>query len=329
MQKPVERIFVIDSVIGEGRSRRGDPFLEAKTSLGIIAFWGSDRTQQNLQMIRSAMPPLTITCGCISPSAAYSKRHAFWVPEKPLISKPVPVLQSTTPSPMEPGSRLGRWPNAKVLAADFPHWLDLFDANGPFRKPGQLECHRKTIDRRFVLGSGAAAVGDELFLKSLYATLLAWGIGSRESKIRPYDAFARDLGRFQREIASLDAVSIDDPQLDVSRISDELWALLDGLMIVENKAKVVSGTKALHHILPNLVVPMDRKYTQVFFGWQNPKFQYGQRECFVEAFEAFVQVARIVKLGRYVGKAWRSSRTKILDNGVVAVVRSTVANKAG
>lgn len=286
MQKPVERTFVVDCVIGEGMSRRGDPFIEVRTSLGTVAFWGSERNQKNLETIRSAQSQSTITCGCISPSAGYVKRHAFWVPEMPLISTPVPARLPG------PASGLRRWPNAQVLASDFPRWLDLFDSAGPFRKSGQLEWHRKTIDRRLGLGSGAAAVRDPLFLKSLYATLQAWGIGSRESKIRPYEAFAAELRRHQRSIEALEAASIDDEQLDVLKVSEELWALLGGLMIVENKAKVVSGTKALHHILPNLVVPMDRKYTQVFFGWQNPKFQYGQRECFIEAFEAFVHVAR-------------------------------------
>jgi hypothetical protein len=48
-------------------------------------------------------------------------------------------------------------------------------------------------------------------------------------------------------------------------IIEELWQLIDNLGIVENEAKLVSGSKALHHLLPDLVVPMDRAYTQKFF----------------------------------------------------------------
>lgn len=67
---------------------------------------------------------------------------------------------------------------------------------------------------------------------------------------------------------------------------------------------------------------MDRKYTQVFFGWQNPQLRYGQRECVFEAFDAFVHLAHIVKPTRFVSTDWRSSGTKLLDNGVVSVVQS-------
>ena len=117
-------------------------------------------------------------------------------------------------------------------------------------------------------------------------------------KILPFTKrFAHDLAQHVRKIASLEAAKIDDEQLNLSAVRDELSVSIAWL--VENKAKLVSGTKALHHVLPNLVVPMDRKYTQVFFGWQNPHYpSIGQRECFLlEAFEAFACLARVVQAG--------------------------------
>jgi hypothetical protein len=65
MQKPIEHTFTVERVISEGTSRRGDPFVEAKTSLGIVAFWGSSRNRANLQTIQSATPRFTVTCGCV------------------------------------------------------------------------------------------------------------------------------------------------------------------------------------------------------------------------------------------------------------------------
>lgn len=87
---PIEHTFIVERVIGEGISRRGDPFVEAKTRLGIVAFWGSGRNCANLRTIQSATPRFTVTCGCIQPAAGYAKRHALWVPETPMISEPVP-----------------------------------------------------------------------------------------------------------------------------------------------------------------------------------------------------------------------------------------------
>jgi len=100
----------------------------------------------------------------------------------------------------------------------------------------------------------------------------------------------------------------------------KLWQLIDRLHIVENDTPIVSGTKALHHILPDLVVPMDRAYTQKFFGWHNPQFQYGQGRCFKLAFEGFCHIAANVPLQSYVDTGWNSSNTKIIDNAVVGFV---------
>jgi hypothetical protein len=210
----------------------------------------------------------------------------------------------------------------KALVQNFAEWLAYFDRRGPFIRTGQLEYHIKTIQRRYELGSAAKACSDELFLKSLYDTLRAWGIGVRRSKLKPFDEFAAVFASQQRRISYFEAMSLDDPQLDILGTSDALCALLSQLAIAENDATLVPVTKALHHALPELIVPIDRAYTQSFFGWQNPQFQYDQRHCFAEAFSVFAQVARVVQPSQYVGKGWNSSRTKVIDNAVVGLVRS-------
>ena len=42
MQKPVQRTLTVTSVLREGTSRRGDPYIEAQTAIGIVAFWGGE-----------------------------------------------------------------------------------------------------------------------------------------------------------------------------------------------------------------------------------------------------------------------------------------------
>jgi hypothetical protein len=210
----------------------------------------------------------------------------------------------------------------KALVNNFPEWLAYFEHRGPFTRTGQLEHHIKTIQRRYELGSAVKACSDELFLKSLYETLRAWGIGVRRSRLKPFDEFAAVFAGQQQRISYFETILLDDPQLDILETSDALWALLSQLSIAENDATLVPVTKALHHALPELVVPIDRAYTQLFFGWQNPQFQYSQRQCFAEAFNVFAQVARVVKPSQYVGKGWNSSRTKVIDNAVVGLIRS-------
>jgi hypothetical protein len=90
---------------------------------------------------------------------------------------------------------------------------------------------------------------------------------------------------------------------------------------VDNNAPLVAGSKALHHLLPELVPPMDRAYTQQFFGWHNPEFQYGQQKCFRIAFAALALVARRVNPRQFVeAHPWNTSVTKVLDNALVGLL---------
>ena len=113
---------------------------------------------------------------------------------------------------------------------------------------------------------------------------------------------------------------IDDAGLHINTVSGRLWRTIETLGIVANESKIVPGTKTLHHILPDLVVPVDRAYTQKFFRCHNPEFQYGQASAFGRSFSAFVEIARTTNPAQYVGAGCNSSRTKVIDNAIVGML---------
>jgi hypothetical protein len=122
----------------------------------------------------------------------------------------------------------------------------------------------------------------------------------------------------------LQGLSIDAASLGVDNAAELVWKAVERLEVTESKATLVAGTKTLHHLLPELVPPMDREYTQRFFGWHNPQFQYGQEKCFRSAFGAFAFIAREVNPRQFVGThAWNTSLTKVLDNALVGLMRAS------
>lgn len=210
--------------------------------------------------------------------------------------------------------------NIDSLIKEFPRYLQIFEHNPPFKRYGQWEYHVETIELRRELGSAKAALYDDQFLAALYKTLQAWGIGIRASKLVSFETFVAALRAKSSEIIGLEDKAIDDPQMNVNEMGQQVWRLIDTLGIVDNNARIVAGSKALHHVLPELVVPMDRAYTQKFFCWQSPKFQYEQRSCFEQAFAAFAEIARKTKPSQYVGSGWHSSRTKVIDNALIGLL---------
>jgi hypothetical protein len=206
-----------------------------------------------------------------------------------------------------------------VLAGHFQDWLDAFDHWCPF-SPEQRAAHVETITRRREFGSASAALGDDDFLQMLYRTLQRWGIGLRGSNLYPFDQFATALRTRTAAITALDGLAIDQPGLDAPSVGETLARLVQSLEIVDNQTRLVPGSKALHHLLLDLVVPFDREYTQHVFGWGNPQVQYAPERRYREAFEAFVAVARRVNLRGYVGRGpWYTSPAKVIDNAVVGM----------
>lgn len=207
-----------------------------------------------------------------------------------------------------------------LLITKFPQWLASYDEHCPFTRYGQREFHVETIHRRLAVGTAGHAIEDELFLRSLYRTLQAWRIGSRASILRPFTDFVEALHDKKAEICELDGVVIDEIQTDTTVVSQKIARIVQTLDIVENKARIVPGSKALHHLLPDLVVPIDRAYTQLFFNWPTPRLQYNPQECFIEAFQVFVNIACSCNPVQYVGSGWYSSRTKVIDNAIVGLL---------
>jgi hypothetical protein len=205
---------------------------------------------------------------------------------------------------------------AALLTRGFDEHLAVFEKRTPFDKP-QLAAHRATIALRLEAGSVARTLRNDRFFPHLYETLRLWKIGVRRSRLVPPEAFVRAIRSHQKEIEAFEGISIDDLR-DEEKVSDQLWRLIDSLGIVENDATVVAGTKALHHLLPDLVVPIDRAYTGTFFGWRD--FQYQQERSFREGFLTFAVVAREVRPQQYIGVNWNTSRTKVLDNALVGLL---------
>jgi len=203
------------------------------------------------------------------------------------------------------------------LIADFERYVGEYDRGFPFRRDGQFELHESTIRRRRELGTIDASLADEKFLAGLLTTLDAWGIGRRASRMVAPDEFNSTLREHREELSALEHYSIESANLDIAIVSKTVWHLVETLGIVENKSKIVAGTKALHHLLPDLVVPMDRAWTGLFFGWTATDPQSNQERTFTRTFEAYARVARLVQPSNYVGAGWRTSATKVLDNAMI------------
>jgi hypothetical protein len=98
-------------------------------------------------------------------------------------------------------------------------------------------------------------------LEYVYATLSSWGMhrmGTGGSKMRPFGVFRTSIEPMQDRIARAQ-------QLAPATMNEEGWTLLkdifQAIRIMASGTSLVGNSKVMHHMMPNIVPPIDREYT--------------------------------------------------------------------
>ena len=118
------------------------------------------------------------------------------------------------------------------------------------------------------------------------------------------------------------------PEERVPTIAEQVWNVIASLRVSTSETRIVAGSKALHHVLPDLVPPIDRQYTFRFFTGQKA-VQGGDQRAFLAWFPYFVEIATRCRfpienaLGRRGFMA--TSATKVIDNAIIGFMQSGAA----
>lgn len=208
------------------------------------------------------------------------------------------------------------------LIEDFSSCADSFDRTGLFTGPS-LFFHTRTLSLlRKKYPSAAAAVLGEDFIISLYATLTAWGMhrmGPGNTRLVDFPAFAESLSGVSNQVRDLESLSLwDVPRRELEDVSDRLWALISRLRLGIGETRIVVGSKAMHHVLPNLVPPIDRQYTLRFF-YHHTTLNQGDAVAFKEMYPHFYRIASSCRgaIQARLGHGMNTSLTKVIDNAIV------------
>ena len=213
------------------------------------------------------------------------------------------------------------------LIARFADYVQLFGVVPTFNNE-QLRAHLETLALRSQFGSAAAAANSSEFAKALRRTLELWRMNTRRAKLVSLPSFEASLQRCAADVAFFENDHLEAKTLDAEATAERLWSLIDKLRITATGVRLVACTKALHHLLPNLVVPMDRQFTGAFFGWNTYDWQAKEERVFKSAFVVFCEIARKTNPSRHVGAGWNTSPAKVVDNAIVGYCRSNLLDRA-
>jgi hypothetical protein len=208
--------------------------------------------------------------------------------------------------------------------------LGAFDEARVFTGPSVF-FHIEAVRRRRSLTSLRVAIDDQPLLVSIYATLTSWGMhrmGPRGPKLVAFDVFAGSLREQEERLLRLEALRLEELKVaEITEVAGSIWDALMGVSVSATESRLVAGTKALHHLLPDLLPPMDRRYTDGFFLGADQTFnsQAFQKDPAAAFAEVFPQMARIVRechrsFAKRIGSGFHTSLPKCVDNAIVGYV---------
>ena len=101
-------------------------------------------------------------------------------------------------------------------------------------------------------------------LEYVYATLASWGMhrmGRGGSKMRSFEVLSQSVQTLKDRIAEAQT-------FDFREMSEIKWAILReifcGVKVMASGTTLVGNSKVMHHMLPNVIPPIDREYTLWF-----------------------------------------------------------------
>jgi hypothetical protein len=219
--------------------------------------------------------------------------------------------------------------NVDALIADFPRFVLRFERSDAFPGPS-LYFHERAIERRRLHTSVNDLMSDDRFLEYVYAVLPSWGMhrmGKQAAKVGGFDEMVSSFRAQAPAIAKLwDLHICTVPETDAAAVAEQVWAVLASLKVSTSATRIVAGSKALHHVLPDLVPPIDRQYTFQFFTGQKA-VSSGDERPFLEWFPYFTEIGRragaelreAVERGGFMA----TGPAKVVDNAIIGFMQGS------
>ncbi len=210
------------------------------------------------------------------------------------------------------------------LSGDIDYYIGHFEKSDNFVGPS-IYFHHKTLEQRGKHSDIESLLDDDLYYDYIYATLASWGMhrmGPGKTKLVDIEDMKDSIKLALPALKMLWGKSIYElKESQVADIVNIIWNIFININISVAEVKIVACSKTLHHILPDLIPPIDRSYTYNFF-YNRTMLSITEKEALSEMYLMMYKIAIDNKnnINRWVGKGFNTSITKVIDNAIIGFV---------
>jgi hypothetical protein len=216
----------------------------------------------------------------------------------------------------------------EALIDRFSECVDIFERSEAFPGPS-VYFHEKAIQRRRAHPDAVSALEDQCLHEYIYAVLPSWGMhrmGRQAAKVGPLAPIVHSLVERADVLADLWDLRISE--LDTGQANDvatAAWDVIAAMRVSMSGTQIVAGSKWLHHLLPDLIPPIDRQYTFSFFTGQK-SVAYGDRQAFLTWLPLFADIgrerAKEIQAAIRRGGFMATGEAKVIDNAIMGFMQS-------
>lgn len=163
--------------------------------------------------------------------------------------------------------------------------------------------------------------GDYIHLA--YQTLADWNMDQRGARLVPVTEFRDSILQHVNELSGVKSWRLELLGSDgVVEALSRLKPLFLGLKVMQSRARIVGISKTLHFLLPNLVMPIDRRNIMDLLYLGAPYSNNPEKEfrLFAEIFEEYYLLSNKLSLSTMDvdNSTWNTSIPKLIDNALIA-----------
>lgn len=209
----------------------------------------------------------------------------------------------------------------EALVDNFQLYVDL---NNKIYRPDTPSRHFHIRTVNLLCKAKNYDVFNDTYLDYVYMTLVAWGMENRKAKLVEFKRFKESIINNRKKIIELNGYnlrSLSEVPSNIEEVNELTQDVFTRLNISATNSKLVANTKTLHHFVPSLIPPVDRKFTLRFF-FNNKNVKPGDKSIsqFNKVLEYYVKIYE--KIGVNIENMiqpdnWNSSVTKIIDNAII------------
>lgn len=219
--------------------------------------------------------------------------------------------------------------DAKIAALleGFQKYLDYFTINLKFSGPS-IYFHLRTIEAVRGCPNYGQLLTDTSFCEYVYATLASWGMhrmGKGGAKMSSFGEFKNSIQNVAEVCSTVHGYQLETlSDADAPRVKEYLGQIFDNLVVMKSTAKLVGNSKVMHHLLPDLVPPIDREHTLQFFFGNKTLVSPNDRTIFLQCFDWFRDIAAAIGDKHTVFEGFNSSLPKTIDNAIMGYVMANL-----